>query len=194
MTFPKQFSRKCLQVGLTCGLAFGLLACASQTPYQAAEGKGEPGYYETIVTKDRYRIIFTGNSITDKETVRDYAMLRAAEVTMEHGFDWFETVDRETDKKTRTTTTGGTVGPSFQTTYYTAQSCDALGNCDTAVYSSSSPVYTGAGVSTTTSRDSYAVTLEIRMGMDPKPDTANAYDAKSVAQAVRSRIRSAQKD
>lgn len=190
MTLTKQFSR----TATAAGLALVMAACASQTPYQAAERKGAPGYYETIVTKDRYRITFKGNSITDRETVRDYAMLRAAEVTMEHGFDWFETVDKETDKDTRTTTTGGAIGPSYQTTYYSAQSCDALGNCDTAVYSATTPTYVGGGVSTTTSRDSYSVTLEIRMGKDPKPDTASAYDAKSVAQAVRSRIRSAQKD
>lgn len=190
MSFMKQFSRTMIMAGVVLGLG----ACASQTPYQAAESKGTPGYYETIVTKDRYRVTFKGNSITDRDTVRDYAMLRAAEVTLEHGFDWFETVDKETDKDTRTTTSGGAIGPTFQTTYYTAQSCDALGNCDTAVYSATTPTYFGGGVTTTTSRDSYAVTLEIRMGNNPKPDAAAAYEAKSVAQAVRSRIRSAQQD
>ncbi len=84
-------------------LSAGLAACATSTPYQP-NVKGQStsgGYSEVRVEPNRYRVNFTGNSLTTRETVEGYLLFRAAELTIESGYDWFAIVDRDTDKKTQ---------------------------------------------------------------------------------------------
>ena len=82
----------------------GLAACETATPYQplnpASASSG--GYSETKLEQDRWRVTFAGNSMTSRETVETYLLYRAAELTVTQGYDWFETVDRHTDKDKRT--------------------------------------------------------------------------------------------
>ena len=68
--------------------------CASQPAYRAAENGGY-GYTETKLTDTQYRVYFKGRG-SDKTKAMDYAMLRAAEVTIEQGYDWFVVANRET--------------------------------------------------------------------------------------------------
>jgi hypothetical protein len=80
-----------------------LAACATATPYQpnipgnAAAG----GYSEIRLEPDRFRVTFSGNSRTSRETVESYLLYRAAELTIAQGFDWFATADRRTERTTR---------------------------------------------------------------------------------------------
>ena len=60
--------------------------------------------------RDRFRVSFAGNSFTSRETVERYLLFRAAELTVQNGFDHFILVDRDTDKQTRTYTTPGGFG------------------------------------------------------------------------------------
>ena len=71
-----------------------LAACASQPAYRAAENGGY-GYSETKLTDTQYRVYFKGKG-SDKTKAMDYAMLRAAEVTLNEGYDWFVVANRET--------------------------------------------------------------------------------------------------
>jgi hypothetical protein len=85
-------------------LSTGLAACATPTPYQP-NIKGQPtagGYSEVRIEPNRYRVTFAGNSLTSRETVEGYLLFRAAELTVQAGYDWFRIVDRDTDKKTQT--------------------------------------------------------------------------------------------
>ena len=91
-----------IQTMLIAVLALFMAACSSTTTYQPAEKRGGYGYTETELGKDRYRVTFTGNTVTDKETVNDYALLRAAELTLQQGYDWFQLVNRDTESKSRT--------------------------------------------------------------------------------------------
>jgi hypothetical protein len=78
-------------------VALGLLlaACAAApTPYQAA--RNGFGYGEQRIEENRYRVSFAGNSATSRQTVEDYLLYRAAELTVQNGRDWFEVVDRNT--------------------------------------------------------------------------------------------------
>jgi hypothetical protein len=77
-----------------------LAACATPTPYQAAEGSRR-GYTENQIENNRFRVSFGGNSITERETVETYLLYRAAELTIEHGYDHFFLVQRATDESTR---------------------------------------------------------------------------------------------
>jgi hypothetical protein len=85
-------------------LATGLSACVSPTPYQpAVRGSATfGGYSETRIEPNRWRVNFSGNSMTSRETVEGYLLFRAAELTLQNGDDWFAIVDRRTDAKSRT--------------------------------------------------------------------------------------------
>ncbi|MGI9419056.1 MAG: CC0125/CC1285 family lipoprotein [Geminicoccaceae bacterium] len=74
--------------------ALGLAACsASPTPYQLAGEDG--GYTDQQLESDRYRVKFEGNSATSREMVEDFALYRAAELTLQTGNDYFKVVSKE---------------------------------------------------------------------------------------------------
>ena len=84
---------------LTASLS--LSACVTPTPYQPAH-RGLGGYSETRIEPDRWRVTFTGNTVTSRDTVEGYLLYRAAELTLQNGGDWFAMVDRQTDTRQRT--------------------------------------------------------------------------------------------
>ena len=61
------------------------LACA--TPYQPRGVRG--GYEETQLDQNVFRVSFEANTHVGAATASDYALLRSAEVTLEHGFAFF---------------------------------------------------------------------------------------------------------
>ena len=77
-----------------------LSACVTPTPYQPAEPRGF-GYSEERLDQNRFRVSFRGNSLTKRETVEDYLLYRAAELTLQNGFSHFLVVGRDTEAKTR---------------------------------------------------------------------------------------------
>ena len=72
-------------------------ACTTATPYQPniSGQKVQGGYSEQQVEPDRFRVTFSGNSLTSRETVEGYLLYRAAELTVQQGYDWFEIVERD---------------------------------------------------------------------------------------------------
>jgi len=84
-------------------LAALLTAYATATPYQPniSGQKAAGGFSETRLENDRFQVNFAGNSVTSRETVERYLLYRAAEVTVQTGYDWFETADRRTDRTAR---------------------------------------------------------------------------------------------
>jgi hypothetical protein len=85
-------------------LAAGLAACESATPYQPLEkgSKVYGGFADQRLDADHYRVTFRGNSVTSRSTVENYLLYRAAQVTVQAGYDWFSTVDHHTDVQTST--------------------------------------------------------------------------------------------
>jgi len=83
-------------LALSAFAALSLSACVTATPYQPlATGTAQSGgYSETKVEQDRYRITFTGNSLTSRDVVENYLLHRAAELTLAQGKDWFMMADR----------------------------------------------------------------------------------------------------
>lgn len=86
---------------LAATAALALSACATATPYGPAGVDSRYGYSEQRVDADRYRVSFSGNSVTSREQVEMALLLRAAEITRENGYDWFATVNRATDRDVR---------------------------------------------------------------------------------------------
>jgi hypothetical protein len=79
-------------------------SCTTATPYQPAVGIGQnrTGYWDEQVESDRFRVSFAGNSLTARETVERYLLYRAAELTLQNGFDHFVLVTRDTETRTET--------------------------------------------------------------------------------------------
>lgn len=103
MRTPQSRSRAAA-VALAFASASVLGACTTATPYQPAMGRGEyrTGYWDEQIEADRFRVTFAGNSLTSRETVERYLLYRAAQLTVERGYDYFVLSDRDTEKKTRT--------------------------------------------------------------------------------------------
>lgn len=72
-----------------------LAACGGPAAYKPIENG--VGYGDQKLEANRYRVWFAGNSRTPRETVEDFVLYRAAEITLEQGYDYFVLSDRTTD-------------------------------------------------------------------------------------------------
>jgi hypothetical protein len=87
----------------TAPLALLVTSCASPTPYRPVTiGENQTGFSDYRIEQNRYRVSFSGNSYTSRDTVERYLLYRAAELTLEQGYDWFYMAERTTDRFTRT--------------------------------------------------------------------------------------------
>lgn len=90
--------------------------CATETPYRPATGQGfnRTGFSDQRIEANRFLVTFAGNTVTDRDTVERYLLYRAAELTLQNGYDYFITVDRQTDRQARTyATPGAGFGPGW---------------------------------------------------------------------------------
>ncbi|MEH6660058.1 MAG: hypothetical protein V7679_00295 [Parasphingorhabdus sp.] len=81
-----------------------LFACATATPYQPqiAGQRVSGGYSENRIDNTHYRVRFAGNTLTSRDTVEGYLLYRAAELTVQNGYDWFRITDHTTETDRRT--------------------------------------------------------------------------------------------
>jgi hypothetical protein len=80
--------------------AFLLAGCMTPSPYAPRLEGQQTGYTDRAITQNRYRVTFTGNTATPRETVESYLLLRAAEVTRAAGFTNFVFDTRNTRANT----------------------------------------------------------------------------------------------
>jgi hypothetical protein len=141
-------------------LTLTLVACVTATPYQPARN-GE-GYSEQKIESNRYRVTFSGNASTPRQTVESYLLYRAAEVTMANGYDYFVLADQTTETQT-----------SYTQTF--------SGFDDFGWYSWHPRFGVGATVGTSTPRTEYEGQVNIVMFKGRKPNTeVKAFDAREV--------------
>ena len=76
------------------------VACATPTAYQPSDADHRNGYSDKRLADNRFRVSFRGNASTRRETVEDYLLLRAAEVTRDARFSWFVFDTRATEART----------------------------------------------------------------------------------------------
>lgn len=155
-----------------------LAACASTAPppYTPAASESSPGYSERQIENDRYFVTYRASGGADPALLQDYALLRAADITLERGRSWFW-VDRRSVDETASRGSGvsiglGAGGGSF------GRSGGTFGSVGVNV-----PVGGGGG-----GRAS-AATVEIRLGEGAKPDDPAAYDARAISTNIRARLR-----
>ncbi|MEX2494545.1 MAG: hypothetical protein WD448_00570 [Woeseia sp.] len=154
-------------------------ACASHSPrYLPADHADDYGYYSTRLGEARYRIVFNGDSRTGVNTARDYALLRAAELTMQEGYDWFEIVDRET-ATSHSERPGSSV--RYEHHQHEETSCGLLGCTRTP----RPHARAGMEVDTDRSYTTHSHLLEIVMGKGNLPeDEGNYYEARAVSRSL----------
>jgi hypothetical protein len=87
-------------------LAAALAGCMTATPYQPYMPENGPGthggYSEQQLSPDRFVVRFHGNEMASRERVEGYLLYRAAELTVQHGYDWFVPVTRHTEHDVQT--------------------------------------------------------------------------------------------
>ena len=104
----KNWGRTAIVVALAASTTL-VAACATETAYRPATGSGfnRTGYSDTRIETNRFRVTFAGNTVTDRDVVERYLLFRAAELTLQNGFDYFVMADRDTDRQARTYSTPG---------------------------------------------------------------------------------------
>ncbi len=153
-----------------------LAACASTGPdYQPADSERDTGYRTTRLADDRYRVAFTADPEAST-TARDYALLRAAELTLQKGYDWFEVANRDTAVSGDDDDGGATLSATRQTT----TDCGLLGCSSTTRTMPSAGVHTELD-----SRGRSVSTVEFVMGEGRVPEGASYYEAREVAVRIR---------
>jgi hypothetical protein len=148
--------------------AASLTACVTPTVYQRAAGPGAVGYSEYRIEPGRYRVFFLGGSSAPPDQVMDFALRRAAELTLAQGFDWFSVADRYVQG------VGGSYGPQIGL---------GVGGANfggrTAVGGSVSTGFNLGG------GPQLQATVEIMMGRGPMPPGLNVYNAHAVQGTLR---------
>jgi hypothetical protein len=115
-------------------------------------------------------VIFSGDGATPPEVVEDYALLRAAELAVENGYDWLRIVGRTVDEQQK-----GGVGLGA-----------GLGGGGRNV-----GVGVGGNLGTVGARRFYTARLEVLFGKGEKPaedQGGPVYDAHSVIDTIGGRM------
>lgn len=148
-----------------------LAACATApTLYQPAAGPQSVGYSEYRIEPGRYRVTFRGGPGAPPQQVMDYALVRAADLAISEGYDWFRVADRFTEGRPDR---GPRVGVGVGGGDYGYRSGMSLGVGTT--------FNLGGGPSLST-------TIEVVMGRGERPRGADVYDAKALRRTLGERI------
>ncbi len=152
----------------------GVAACATTPDYRPSSSPNGVGYSEQIIESDRYLVTFRGSTSSPRDKVESSLLLRAAEVTLNAGYDYFTVIEKESDTKSRFYPSS--FGPSrygFGYSFYHPRvgwrySYDPFWNA---------PTYSEA--------TQYEISAEIRLGLGEKPEDADrAFDAREVVRNV----------
>ena len=146
-----------------------LAACAGLAPYGPQGSPGGQGFSEQRIESDRYRVTYRG--VGAPGPVADLALLRAADLTLQQGHDWFEVTQRYVDG--RPDSAGG-LRPRVSI---------GAGSSRYGGYSASG---VGVGLNLSGPQPTSTV-LEVRLGRGSRPDRSEAYDAREVRAALSGR-------
>lgn len=150
-----------------------LAGCATPTVYGPAATPTAVGYSDYRIEPGRYRITFQGGAGAPAAQISDYALLRASEITLRDGYDWFRITDRMGWRDP------GRSGPQV-----------SIGG-GSASFGRGGGVGFGLGTSFDLSGGP-AVTrsMEIVTGKGPPPSGVDAYDARAVSREIGPRAHS----
>jgi len=148
--------------------ALALSACASEPTHFQPVGPGHKvGYSELRIEPGRYRVTFQGGPGAPPNQVQDFALLRAANLAIADGYDWFRIVNRETHQ---TGYSGATMSLGVGGASYGHNSAAGVG-----VETGGIPLGGGTIL---------AASMEVVMGKGPRPPDPDVYDARGVQRAL----------
>ena len=142
--------------------------------WHPARADGAAGYSETQIEANRYFVTYRAPGGANESLVHDYALLRAADITLERGKSWFWVDRRSFDGQSQ-----GGGGPRVGVGVGGGRWSGGGGSFGSV--SVGIPIGSGGGATVR------SATLEIRLGEGAKPDDPNAYDARAVATNLRAR-------
>jgi hypothetical protein len=118
------------------GAIFLSIACISgcATQYQSQGFSG--GFSETQLSENIWRVSFQGNGFTSGERASDFALLRAAELSLKSGYKFFGIADSRDASTVAALTTPVTANTTF--------SANRMGN---SVYGTSQTSFSGGNTS-----------------------------------------------
>jgi hypothetical protein len=151
-------------------LVVALGGCA--TGYQSSGFSG--GFSETQLAPDVFRISFAGNGFTSGERAQDFAMLRAADLSVKHGFTHFAVINEANSMARQTITTPGQS--------YTTGNVNVVGG--RAYYSAQSTYVPGANIDVFKPRSG----LLIRC-FRGQPKGTYGFDARFLQSSIRAKYR-----
>jgi len=156
---------------LSLAAVLTLAACETvPTRYQPAAGPQAVGYSEYKIEPGRYRITFQGGPGAPPQQVSDYALLRAADLALANGYDWFRVADRYTEGRPDTSPRVGIgVGSA------------SFGRHSAVGLSTGSSFSLGGG-------PTIAATIEVVMGKGERPRGVDIYDARGLRENLGQRI------
>lgn len=151
--------------------ALAIAACATApTVYQPAVGPKAVGYTEYRIEPGRYRVTFRGGPGAPPQRVMDLALVRAADLALADGYDWFRVTDRFVEGLPDR-------GPRLGV---------GVGGGD---YGRRSGVSLGLGTSFNLGGGpASSATLEVMMGKGPRPPGGDVYDARALRENLGGRI------
>lgn len=145
-------------------LALPLILAACATP--GAYGP-RPPFQETRISADRFRVTFQGAA--DPALASDHALMRAADIAVNEGYDWFVIENRYTEQQGGQGGGGPVISLGGSSFSFGRRSGSSI----------------GAGIGFQLGdfvRPRIASTLEVRLGRGPKP--LEAYDARDVLRTL----------
>lgn len=151
-------------IAITAVLA--LSACATPTVYAPATDAARVGFSDYRIEAGRYRVTFTGGGGAPIAQVADFALLRAAELALRDGYDWFRVVDRVDQ---RAGGGGSTLSVGTGSSSWGRRSSVGVG-LGTTIDLSGGPAWSR--------------TLEVLAGKGPAPRGEDVYDARAVIRDV----------
>lgn len=156
---------------LAFAATLALSACAtSPTLYQPAATPAGVGFSDYRIEPGRYRITFRGGSGAPMAQVSDYALLRAAELALQDGYEWFRVSDR-----------------------FSEGAPDRSPRMSLGVGGGNFGYRGGVGMGVGTNFNlgggpSLSTTIEVVMGRDARPSGLDIYDAREVRRTISQRV------
>jgi len=152
-----------------------LLIASCATPYQESGESIAGGHMFKRESNNIFKVAFSGNGFTSPKRAKDFAMLRAAEITLEHQFNYFTIIGKKDVTSTEHIDTGGSS--------YTTGNISSYGNY--ATYSGT----TTYSPSTTPVHKPASLVIIQCYTKKPSGNTGQIYDAKSVKDELRAKYK-----
>ena len=166
-----------MKIIATLVVILSLYGCA--TGYKPVGAMG--GFSSTQLDENVFTVSFKGNGYTGREKANDFALLRSAEITLEHGFKYFIIVDAQQYSKNSSYTTPTTATTNVNSNTYG----NVYGSGNSAIYNAN----TYSTATTTVSGGQTYVSSKPRTSntiicLSEKPEDFS-YDAEFIAKSLK---------